>query len=260
MRFTDRYDAQTETHRIEEHRKSLQREKGRQSANALGLLTGHLPAVVQEELGRELGVSPPRLTLISILGVYTVIALVVLYCVSLLLKEQAIPVLVAIVAIYLGIENTIRALVNWTQSRPIGSPLGWIAYLLYYAIARRGPSPFATEKGWAVKLTDAPGEVAARDAYAVREPFITLLTPAEQARVAERYGYDYRRESGAVAVMIFIVAVIGVVSSYVTGAIIALVVAAALAIEQVVRMLAFRRGPAGSVLRFAVRPFLRKLL
>src|SRR5712691_8455964 len=260
MRVTDRYDTESEGQRVEEYRKQLQREKGRKSANALGLLTGHLPAVVQYELGRELGVLPPRLTFVSILGMYAVLAGTVLLCVHFMMTDRPIPAPLLIALIYLGVENTIRVLINWTQSRPIGSTIGWIAYLPYHFISGRGPSPFATEKGWAVKITDAPEDVARRDAVSVREPFVTLLTAAEQSRVAERFGYDYRRDSAAVAIMILVVASIGIVSSYLTGALIALVAAVALAAEQVLRLMAFRRGPAGSVLRFVVRPFVRKLL
>ncbi len=260
MRLTDRYDPESEAQRVDEHRKHLQREKGRKSANALGVLTGNLPAVVQEALGRELGILPPRLTFISILATYTVIAAIVLLCVTYILKEQPIPIALLIAAIYLGIENTVRVFIYWTQSRPIGSTIGWIGYLIYYTITRRGPSPFSTEKGYAIKTSEAPEEVARRDALAVREAFVTLLTPAEQSRVAERFGYDYRRDSTAVAVMILIVAAIGIVSSYLTGAVISLLLASALAAEQIVRLAAFRRGPAASVLRFVVRPFVRKLL
>src|SRR5258707_7654747 len=68
MRFVDRYDAESEAARIEENRKLIVREKARISANLLGMLTGHLPAIVQNELGREIGVLPARLTLASILG------------------------------------------------------------------------------------------------------------------------------------------------------------------------------------------------
>ncbi len=251
MRVTDRYDTESEGQRVEEYRKQLQREKGRKSANALGLLTGHLPAVVQYELGRELGVLPPRLTFVSILGMYAVLAGTVLLCVHFMMTDRPIPAPLLIALIYLGVENTIRVLINWTQSRPIGSTIGWIAYLPYHFISGRGPSPFGTEKGWAVKITEAPEDVARRDAVSVREPFVTLLT---------RFGYDYRRDSAAVAIMILVVASIGIVSSYLTGALIALVAAVALAAEQVLRLMAFRRGPAGSVLRFVVRPFVRKLL
>jgi hypothetical protein len=260
MRVTDRYDAGTEGQRVEEYRQHLQREKGRKSANALGLLTGNLPAVVQYELGRELGVQPARLTFISLLGMYAVLAGIVLLSAHSVMTERPIPAPLMILAIYFGIENTIRFLINWTQSRPIGSTLGWILYLPFHFISGRGPSPFATEKGFAVKITDAPEDIARRDAVSVREPFVTLLTAAEQTRVAERFGYDYRRESTAVAIMILVVASIGVVSSYMTGALISLVAAVALAAEQVVRLMAFRRGPRGSVLGFVVRPFMRKLL
>ncbi len=260
MRVTDRYDAESEGQRIEKHREQLARESHRKSANVLGLLTGHLPAVVQEQLGRELGVLPPRLTLISILGEYAVLAAIILFCVTWIMSERVIPLPLAVAAIYLGVENTIRFLVNYTQSRPIGSTLGFIGYLLYYAVRRRGPSPFATEKGFAVPIVDSSPQVAALDTFATREAFVTLLTPAEQARVAERFGYDYRRDSALVATVILIVAVIGVASSFVRGALVAMVAAGALAAEQVVRLFAFRRGPAGSVLRFVVRPFVRKLL
>ena len=89
---------------------------------------------------------------------------------------------------------------------------------------------------------------------------MTLLTPADQSRVAERFGYDYKRESAIVAGVILFFAIIGIVSSYMRGARIAMIVAAALALEQIVRLASFRRGPAASVLRFVVRPFVRKLL
>lgn len=260
MRVTDRYDPEAEAVRADEYRKTLRREKARKSANALGLFTGHLPAIVQEDLGRELGILPARLTLISILGEYGVIAGLVLWSVALMIRQEPIPFGILIAAGIIGVENTIRFLVNWTQSRPIGSVVGWILYAIYHAISGRGPSPFATEKGWAVKISEPPAEVAARDAITMREPFLTLLTPAEQARIAARYDYDYKRESTAVAVTILIVAGIGVVSSLMTGAVLSLIGAAALGTEQIVRLAAFRRGPAGSVLRFVVRPFVRKLI
>jgi hypothetical protein len=260
MRVTDRYDAESEARRAAEGRRHLQREKGRKSANIFGVITGNLPAVVQEELGRELGILPPRLTFISILGNYVLIGAIVLFCAAVLLRDEFPSIAFMIIAIYLVIENSIRFLFYWTQSRPIGSTLGWIGYLLFHFITGRGPSPFGTEKGWAVKVTDAPADVAKGDSFALREAFVTLLTPAEQSRVAERFPYDYRRDSNVVAVTILTIAAIGVVSSYVRGAVIAFVVAAALAAEQIVRLAALRRGPAASVLRFFVRPFVRKLL
>jgi hypothetical protein len=260
MRFVDRYDAETEAVRIEENRKLILREKARISANFLGILTGHLPAVVQNELGREIGVLPARLTLASILGTVFVIGLLILYCVRQIMNNEPLPLAAAIPAGYLGIENTFRFAVNWTQSRPIGSTVGFIAYSLFYLVVRRGPSPFAEEKGWKVKIAESTPEVARQDAYRVRAAFVTLLSPSDQARVAERFGYDYRINSTRVAIIILVFALIGAVTSYRAAKWISLAIAALIAIEQIARMIALRRGPAGSMFGFVVRPFVRKLL
>jgi hypothetical protein len=260
MRVTDRYDAESEAARAEEYRRSLQHEAARKTANFAGVITGNLPAIVQEHLARELGILAPRLTFISICGTWVVIFAIVLGCVSYTMRMEPMPLVLVVPAIYLGIENSIRFLIYWTQSRPIGSTIGWIGYALFHFITARGPSPFGVEKGYAVRIGEPPDEIAMRDSLAVREAFVTLLTPQDQRRVAERFPYDYRKTSRAVAVAILLAAVVGIVSSYVRGAAIALIVAAALAFEQVVRLAAFQRGPAASVLRFVVRPFVRKLL
>ena len=260
MRVTDRYDAEWEAQRADEHRKNLQREAGRKSANFLGLFTGHLPAIVQEHLASELGILAPRLTLLSILGTYVVIAAIVLLYVSAMMRSEAFPPLLAIVFACLAIESAIRFLICWTQARPIGSTIGFVVYALVHFITGRGPSPLHDEKGHGVTISGAPPEVARQDSFKVREAFVTLLTPAEQSRVAERFDYDYRRESAMVAITLLVIAAVGMISSYVRGVLIALVVAAALGAEQIVRLAAFRRGPAASVLRFVVRPFVRKLL
>jgi hypothetical protein len=260
MRLTDRYDAQSEALRIEDYRKSLQHDKSRNSANLLGVFTGNLPAVVQEHLARELGILAPRLTFISILATYILVAAIVLVSVTALMNFKGLSAPLIVAAIYLSIENSIRFLIYWTQSRPIGSSVGFISYVLFHFVTGRGPSPFAHEKGESVRISAPPDDVAREDAFKLREAFVTLLTPAEQSRVAQRFNYDYRRESTLVAVAIFLIAAVGIISSFVRGAAIALIVAGALAAEQLIRLAAFRRGPAASVLRFLVRPLVRKLL
>jgi hypothetical protein len=260
MRFVDRYDAETEAARIEENRKTVRNEKARVSANLAGMLTGHLPAIVQNELGREIGVNPVRLTFASILSTLFVIGILVLYCVRQIMSNQPPPMAAVVPAIYLGIENAIRFFVNGTQSRPIGSTVGFIVYLIYWLIVRRGPSPFAEEKGWKVKIVESTPEVAAQDAYRVRAAFVTLLPPADQNRVMERFGYDYRRNSTKVAIVILVFAVIGAVSSFRSEKWIPTAVASLIAIEQIARVIALRRGPVGSVFGLVVRPFVRNLL
>ena len=259
MRVSDRYDEASEAARVEESRARTLRETQRKSANLLALLTGHLPAIVQNRIANELGVLPVRITIMSIVGVYAAVAAVVLLAVSRLMAHEGLPPALVLVAGFLTIENTIRWLIVWTQGRPIGSVVGWIAYAIYYAITKRGPSPFAFEKGWKVPITAAPHDVARQDAFVMREPLVTLLTPREQARIAERYDYDYRRHSTNVALIILSGSIVGVISSVYQHHAIAAVVAAALAVEQIVRILAFRRGPAASVLRFLARPFLTRL-
>ena len=260
MRVTDRYDAESEAGRLDEHRRSLQHATARKTANLAGVVTGSLPAIVQEHLASELGILAPRLTFISVCATWLMILGIVLWSVSYLMRKEPIPLPLIIAAVYLGIENSVRFLIYWTQARPIGSTLGWIGYAFFHFITARGPSPFAVQKGYAVKYSEAPDDVAMRDSLSVREAFVTLLTPEDQHRVAERYPYDYRKTSRAVALAILVFSVIGIVSSYMRHAAVALIVAAALAFEQVVRLSAFQRGPAASVLRFVVRPFVRKLL
>jgi hypothetical protein len=260
MRVSDRYDEASEAAREEAYRKSLLRERQRKGATIAGVLTGHLPAIVQNAMANEVGLLPERLTMAAIAGVYVVVAAIALLCVTRVMAQQAIPPAAILIGGYLAIENSIRFLIVWTQARPVGSVIGWIAYALYHAMTGRGPSLFRAEQGFAVPITTPPEDVAIRDAFMMREPLVTLLTPREQQRIAERYEYDYRRHSANVARIILIGAIVGLVSSIHAGRVVVAVVAAALAGEQVVRLIAFKRGPAASTWRFLARPFVRKLL
>ena len=260
IRVSERYDAASEEQRAAARRDVVRRERNRKTANALALLAGYLPAVVQQHLASEIGIVATRMTIASIVFSYVIAAALVLLSVSRVMTNEALPFALLIVAGFIAAENTIRWMICWTQSRPIGSIPGSIVYAIYYAVTRRGLSPFAVEKGNAVPITSTPDEVAKRDALTMREALVTLLTPGEQDGVARRYGYDYRRESRTVAAIILAVAVVGIVSSYRSGAMLALIVAVILAVEQIVRFASFPKGPAASMLRFVVRPFVRRLL
>jgi hypothetical protein len=253
MRITDRYDEESEALRIEELRKAHQREKHRKSANALALLTGHLPAVAQERLGRELGVLPARITMISVVGEYAVVAAMLLWLVNGTVTSTPRPFAAILIFCYLGLETTVRFFIVWTQSRPIGSTLGFIVYLLFNGLP-------ATEKGFAIPIPMPSPEVQARDTLTLSEPLVTLLPPSDQTRIAARFAYDYRRLSVPVAIFILIFAVGGVITALRTNAVLMLLFASLLSIEQMVRLLALRNGPAASVFGWLVRPFLRKLL
>lgn len=256
IRVSDRYDEESERVRIEEHRKKLRRDKQRKGANALAILVGHLPAHVQEAMASELGIVAARISSISIWAMFLLVASIALLITLGLLKGEGVAVVVIAAGAYFAFESFIRAHIVWVQTRPMGSVLGWISYALFHAITRKGPSPFAVPKGESIRTSDAPPDVAHQDALIMREGLFTLLPAADQQRIATRFGYDYRRESPKVAAIILIGSLIGVA----TSRNFTVFVAGALAVEQIYRILSFRRGPAGSVLGFLVRPFVRKFL
>jgi hypothetical protein len=263
MRITDRYDAEREAERLLEWRAGFSRDRKRKSANALALLTGHLPAAVQEELGRELGVSPRRLTITSGARIYAIVVALAMWVVSCILEGRPIPLSLLLATAFFFVETSLRLLVGWLIGRPMGSVAGFIAYLVYYfTVADRAQavSPFAEEKGMSIAISATPEERIASDALLMRESLVTLLSPADQARVAERFGYDYKRPSRFIAALILVFASLGIATSIHNRAVISLLLAAILAGEQLYRLAILGRRPAGSVLGILARPFLRKLL
>src|SRR5437762_9534418 len=91
MRVTDRYDAESEAFRAGEYRRSIRQEAARKTANIAGVFTGNLPAIVQEQLARELGIMAPSLTFISILGTWLIVGGLVLGCVSYVMHREPMP-------------------------------------------------------------------------------------------------------------------------------------------------------------------------
>lgn len=263
MRTTDLYDAAREEERLAEYRAQISRERKRKSANLLAMLAGHLPAIVQEEIGRELGIVPTRLTLFSLIPGYALIIALMLWIVTGIMTGTPRPLPVYIVTGYLFLENALRFGMAWLLGRPAGSVAGVIGYILYYftiADRARAVSPFGREKGTLVPIGEAPEERKVWDAMVMREPLVTLLSPTDQARVAERFGYNYKHQSSLIAGLILVFALLGVATSIQRGAVISFIVASAVAAEQIYRLLLLRRGPAGSFLGIAARPFVRKLL
>jgi hypothetical protein len=259
MRVTSRYDAESEAERLDEYRKSLLREKKRKTANALALLTGHLPAIVQITMAEELGLMASRITFVSILGMYALLVACILYIISGIINETPRAIVFEIAVLALIVENTIRFMVNWTQNRPIGSSIGFLVYLVYWPFGGN-VSPFAEEKGLATPISEPTAERAAQDMLHMREAFVTLLPAADQKRIEARFGYDHRRLSRGVAIVLLVFSALGVATSIHSGARVSLIAALAIAIEQVMRLSVIPRRPAGSILGLLIRPMLRKLL
>lgn len=270
MRLVDRYDEESEALRLEEHRASLARETKRKTANALGMLTGHLPARVQEHLGHELGVLPHRLTLLSLLPTMALMILILGYHIHRYMYDPPTPFWTVPLVMFLGFEVTFRGFIAFQLKRPIGSVIGLFAYLIYYAFAPKSLAPvdpLQYPKGEAVVITETPEKLKLRDELTMRGALITLLPAAEQQRVAERFEYDYREHAPGLAWLILVGAILGVVTSGITlrkqitvSALTSLLLAATLMVEQVWRIYMLQSRPIGSILAPLARPFVKRFL
>lgn len=268
IRVSDRYDGETEDQRYAEYRKLVAREQKRKGAVLIGFLAGHLPAPVQEEMASELGLFAHRMTMMSVVSMFVLITALIVGMAQQLVHHMPVYPSQVILTGFLVVENVVRFHLAWSQNRPIGSILGVLVYSIAYAAGwKRGMiSPLRTPKGHSVYVREEAEDTKLRDAFHVREPLVTLLTPAEQARFAERFDYDYRRHSSKVAMICLVFALAGIFSSLRTlglrpglGAFLSLLCAGLIAIEQLLRLSAFKRGPAGSVLGVLARPFTNSL-
>jgi hypothetical protein len=270
MRVTDRYDEESEATRVAEHRANRVREAKRKTVNALALLTGHLPARVQEHFGGELGVLPHRLTLISLLTTVLVIVLLLGYHVHRVMNDPPPPVWTIPLLMFFGAEVVVRGFIAFQLQRPIGSVIGLFAYIVYYAFVPKSLAPVdatASAKGEAVVITEAPEDVKLRDALTMRASLITLLPAAEQERVAQRFEYHYREHAPGIAWLILVGSILGVITSVMTlrkhvtfSALTSLILAAALVVEQLWRLYVLQSRPIGSILGPLARPFVRRFL
>ncbi|HWS72907.1 MAG TPA: hypothetical protein VN605_12380, partial [Thermoanaerobaculia bacterium] len=252
-----------------EHAAAETRRKQAAGASLLGIFAGHLPAIVQERMGFELGLLPARMSLLSLLLPMGAVAWIVYSTAAAVMSGHALSLRLIVVAAYLFAESAIRFLIIFTQSRPAGSAIGVLLYLLAYAFGPRDrmTSPFAASKGSSLFTLPPEEDQVLRDELVMKAAYATLLTPAEQQRLAARFDFDYRRHAYGITSVLLITGIVGVVSSMATlrrgggiSALLALLVAGALALEQVVRLVSLRRGPAGSVLGFFVRPLMKRLL
>jgi hypothetical protein len=272
IRVFDHYDEATEARRLEDYRTAKAQQKKSAAARFAGVLFGHFPRHVQEYLENELGVSPARMTLASCLPSLVLLGVCAWVYVDATLREQPSPVpfWLWLVVFVLVFESGIRFNVAMSQNRGMASLFGAIGYVFFWMIppvARKWPSPFAVARGQALFTLPPPDDVALRDKLQTRSAFMTLLLPREQTRLAERYGWDYRKDAVVMAWIILVSAAAGAVSSAMKAmsggslsAFVSMFAAGALAVEQIQRLLAFKRGPAGSVLGILVRPFVRDLL
>lgn len=271
MRQVDRYDAASERARIEEHRRARERTSRRRGTLAFGLITGQFPAVVQEHFANELGIVAHRLTMVSTIPGWFLFG----FCLWLVAgariaaRPSPVPLSVVLLSALLALESAIRFVAAWTQNRPMGSVAGVLLYALFYAVAPRRErfvSPYRAASGEGITFT-IPPEEELRSALTIRQPLLTLLTPAEQQKLALRFDVDLRRDAIVMAWICLVCSGAGAISllqkmqtapSFPRA--IAFIVAVVVAVEQPLRLVKLRSGLAGSLLAPLVRPLARKLL
>lgn len=261
IRTFESYDAQSEGLRIADHERARRQRRAGVLTSLSGVFLGFLPGPVQMHLENELGVRATRMTLLSCVLPLVALGFCVYAQVDARMRHAVSPIpgLLLLIVGLLAFESAIRFFVVMSQGRPMGSLLGAIAYAIYRPLSgKRDQLPSASGgRGYSVAFAPPAEDVAIRDALTLKEPLLTLLTPAEQKRIAERVGYDYRRTAFGVAWVILVAAALG---AFTSSTLLGVLVAAAVAVEQAVRLMKLRREPTGSVLGVIVRPFVRDLL
>jgi hypothetical protein len=271
IRQFEHYSEEAEARRLADYDLAKKQRRASTVSTWSGLILGHLPEPAQRRLQNDLGVSPSAITIISC------IPPVVLFGVSVYLGIDAymrgvkspIPAPLFFLVAFMAFESFIRFFVAMQQGRGLGSVLGTLLYILYWSISpnkAKLASPF-NERGDALFTLPPPDDVAVRDALAVKGPILTLLSRREQEQLAERYGFDYRRHAYGLTWIMLVCSLLGVISSYVkvsagagASVLISMFLAALVLLEQIVRLVQLRHGPAPSMFAPLVRPFARDLL
>lgn len=271
IRTFESYDADSEGLRIADHERARRQRRAGFVSRLSGVVLGFLPAPVQNHLENELGVRATRMTLLSCIPPLILLGVCVLASVDANMRGAAspVPMLFWPIVLFLTLETLIRFFVAMSQGRPMGSVVGAVVYLAYRGLSRkRGELPPAFGgRGNSVAFTPPTEDVAVRDSFRIKEPLLTLLRTAEQKKLAERYGFDYRRTSFGVAWLILVFAALGAFTSYLDldasgsfASLLAMLIAGALVVEQALRLITLRREPTGSVLGVFVRLLARDLL
>lgn len=272
MRSFQHYDAETEARLEADYRVAEAQRKKSLLTSLSGMFFGHYPRHVQDHLQNELGVTPSRITLASCIPSVALLGICVwLHSDAKVDRELSpVPFWLWPIALFMFAESALRFFVAMSQNRGMGSLFGAFAYIAFWYITPnrdKWPSPYETSRGNKIFTLPPPDDVELRDSLEMRAAWFSLLSEAEQKHLADRYGFDYRKHAPGLAWVILVCATLGAVSSYVKvadsgsfSALVSLIVAGVLAVEQIRRLIAFKHGPAGSFLGIIVRPFVRRFL
>ncbi|MBI2214114.1 MAG: hypothetical protein HYU52_10745 [Acidobacteria bacterium] len=240
-----------------------------------GLFAGLLPAHVQLEVESEYGFVATRLTLLSLFTQFAVAAVGFAGIPIEGLAGPRWPVSLFLLGWLALIEMLIRSWYTLTRSQPLGSIEGLLFWWLACAVTPRARAfdriaIRERQRQTATASVRPPGDFEReRDAFALREPFLALLPPMAQERLAATFGFDPYAWGMRSAAAIAVVSAVGAASALLkiadnvstSDTWISLALATLLFGEQAKRFLAIRKGrPAGSVFGAFVSPFCKELL
>lgn len=275
IRLTVDYDAASERAIAAEAARSATRSRGSAGIVAAGLVVGLLPAHVQKEIESEYGFSATRLTLLSLLPQLALAAIGAAGLPIADLPGPRWPAWFLFAAALAGLQVAVRSWYCLLRSLPLGSVEGLLVWHLLAAVSPRArrfeTTARRTERRQrSVVSAKAPDQwELERDEFTQREPFLALLAPEDQMRLAATFGFDWLawgRRSAATVALLSGAGVATALAKLDAGTAtsstwVSLLLAALVFAEQMKRFAILSRGkPAGSLLGIFVLPFCRKLL
>jgi hypothetical protein len=271
IRQFEHYSEEAEARRLADRELVKKQRRASTASSWSGLILGHLPEPAQRKLQNDFGIAPSRITIVSCIPPVVAFGVCIYLGVDAYIRgaKSPVPGWLFFLAAYMAFESFIRFHVAMQQSRGLGSVIGTVAYILYwYAAPNKGKlaSPFS-ERGDALFTLPPPDDVALQDTLTLKGPILTLLSRREQEQLAERYGFDYRKHAYGLTRVMLVCSLLGVITSYVKvsdgaggSVLISMFLAAVVLLEQIVRLVQLRSGPAPSMFAPVVRPFARDLL
>ncbi len=239
----------------------------------LSPLSGLLPGHVQERFTRLHGSPRLGLTLISlilpfILGTIGVLGTFLMMASKLGDGSGSPPSFLDMAFLnYLFIESLLRFGVAMTDGRPTGSALLVVPYWILARWTGWLPAPPQQKPEVIAPMED---EHILEDRFSMLEPLLSLLPPADQLVLEQRFPYKPFRWGKRTSTVILVLmaaqaadAVGNISHGPITGghAFISLALATFLSLEQIYRLTQMSQGNlSGSVLGYLVRPLARPLL
>jgi hypothetical protein len=265
IRVFAEYSAESEARLLADHQAAQKQRRNSIFGRLAGIVLGNLPMHAQERIANNLGLSPFRMTLLSLLPSLLLLGTCLYLTVDALLSKNGtqVPFWLTYLATLWFTESVLRFFVAMSQNRGIGSILGCIVYVLLNPREAMRDSVETFDPS----SVEVPYDIDVQDRITMRAPLLTLLSIAEQNRLAELYGFNYRKHAYVTAWTMLIGSLLGVISSWSAltygfriTQVLSLTLASIVLLEQLFRLPALARGPAPSIFAFLVRPFARRLL